>query len=120
MDDRLIGWKKQSIENSRYKCVITGDIFDHIHHLYSFSSIVNDAFEELGLSTFQKQVSKYSSEELFSISDKIIEIHYRYPLGVCLRRDVHEKFHKIYGKSKNTPEQFYCFMMDIKNGKIKI
>lgn len=120
MDDKLIDWKKESIKNSGYRCVITGDVFDHVHHLYSFSKIVEESFLELGLDNSKKNTLLYSPEELVLISEKILEIHYRYPLGVCLRRDVHEKFHSIYGKTNNTPNQFYEFAEGIENGNIRI
>lgn len=120
MDDKLIEWKNESIKDSGYRCVITGDIFDHVHHLYSFSKIVEESFLEIGLDSSRKNTSLYSPEQLLLISEKIIEIHYRYPLGVCLRRDVHEKFHSIYGKTNNTPDQFYEFAKNIEKGNVRI
>lgn len=120
MDDKLTEWKKLSMEKSNYCCVVTGDRFDHIHHLYSFSSIVENVLLELGFEDSSKMTYDYSSEELNIISKKIIEKHWEYPLGVCLRKDIHMKFHSLYGKSNNTPEQFYDFMDKIIDGEIKI
>ena len=45
----------------------------------------------------------------------MIEIHYSHPLGVCLRRDIHIEFHRIYGNGHNTKEQFDEFVKNYKN-----
>lgn len=54
------------------------------------------------------------------LSEKIIEIHFRHPLGVCLKENVHQLFHQIYGQTNNTPEQFYEFVDRINSGDIQI
>lgn len=59
-------------------------------------------------------LSEEEREDLVKRFQKEID---RYPLGVCLRPDVHRLFHKIYGKKNNTPEQFYEFREDFKKGK---
>lgn len=119
LKNKITQWKKDSIENCNYRCVITGERFDHVHHLYPFNSIVQDALEELGLEKYEF-VGEYSDEELSPIIDKVKEIHYRYPLGVCLRKDIHKLFHKLYGLENNFPEQFYEFVDRIKSGEIEI
>lgn len=116
---KLVQWKKDSAKSCNYKCVITGERFNDIHHLYSFNSIVQDALNELGLEKYEF-IGEYTDEELSPIIDKVIEIHARYPLGVCLRRDIHKLFHKLYGLENNFPEQFYEFASRIKSGEIKI
>jgi hypothetical protein len=113
----LTQWKNDSMKSCNYKCVITGERFDEIHHLYSFSKIVNDAMQELGLLK-NKNRGDYSKREIELLENKIKEIHDNYPLGVCLRKDVHILFHKIYGKINNTPEQFRDFESKINNEKI--
>ena len=110
-------WKKDSIANCNYKCNITGKKFDIIHHLYSYTKIVRDTLEELNLPICEK-IGDYNDNELKLILDKCLEIHYRYPLGVCLNKNIHNLFHKIYGKEGNTtPEQFYEFRNRYYNGE---
>ena len=47
---------------------------------------------------------------------KFIEKQNEYPLGVCIRKDIHSLFHKEYGKSV-IPEMWYRFEKDYKEGK---
>lgn len=101
-------WKLDSMNASNYKCVVTGDKFDDIHHLYSFHLILEEVLEELNLD-IRCNISEYTNDELTKIEDKTIELHNRYPLGVCLRKDIHTLFHNIFGTSNNTTEQFEEF-----------
>lgn len=101
-------WKKDSMKNCNYRCVITGDRFDDIHHLYNFQNIIFETLEILGLEV-KHNLGDYSEEELSNINNLFLESHYKYGLGVCLRKDIHKLFHQLYGKSNNTPEQFEEF-----------
>jgi len=112
-------WKKESMKNCDYKCVITHGSFTHIHHLYSFNKIINEALIDLGLIKKVK-TGDYSQEELLSIVSKVQELHKKYPLGICLRKDVHRLFHKIYSTTNFTPENFYDFKQKIDSGEITI
>lgn len=101
-------WKIESAKSCSYKCVITNVNFDVIHHLVGFNLILDEAMKELEYPVYDK-LSDYTDSELNSIVEKVLEVHFRYPLGVCLSKEVHEEFHLIYGKGDNTPEQFYEF-----------
>lgn len=114
--DHIGTWKKMSMESSNYKCIITHGAFDDIHHLKSFESIVKETFKELCYS-IKNSLSDYTDEELKNIKNKCVELHRKYPLGVCLRRDIHIIFHKIYGKINNTPEQFEEFRVRYSSGE---
>ena len=103
-----IQWKKDSMENCSYKCVMSGEQFRDIHHLYGFNKIIFEVFEELNI-RFRPLVCDYSQEELDLLINKTVEIHRRYPLGVCLSRESHRRFHKVYGRYNNTPEQWEEF-----------
>lgn len=37
-------------------------------------------------------------------------------LGVCIDENIHKLFHSVYGQYCNTPEQWYQFEKDYKNG----
>ena len=115
----MLEWKKESIKKSNYQCVISGDKFQAVHHLYAFNMILEEAIENLGM-LHKNFVYEYTEED---ISDLILEckrLHTIYPLGVCLRKDIHILFHQLYGVKDNTPEQFYEFAERIRNGEIEI
>jgi hypothetical protein len=106
--DKIRLWKRDSMKNCNYKCIITGSKFQEIHHLYPFNKIVDITFLETNI-TRKSTIGEYTQNELHLLEEKCIEIHARYPLGVCLRKDIHKLFHSIYGIYDNTPEQFYEF-----------
>jgi hypothetical protein len=108
---RNIGaWKQESMKSSNYKCFITGDEFDDIHHLYSFDNIVIDTLKNLNL-PIKSKINEYTQKELILIEKECLRIHMQ-NIGVCLRRDVHISFHQQYGYGNNTPEQFDDFKMN--------
>ena len=111
-------WKRESMKNCNYRCVITGEVFNVVHHLYSFSNILTESLNELGLQP-RGDISEYSDIELKLIEEKIVELHNKYPLGVCLTDETHKLFHSLYGRVNNTPEQFEEFKnnlcLEVKN-----
>ncbi len=111
-------WKIQSMENCHYKCVLTNGKFDNIHHLYPFKNIVNEVFESLGLDQ-RRSVSDYTETEFNNIKIMLYELHNKYGLGVCLRKDVHKLFHDLYGYTNNTLGQFREFTLRFKVGEFK-
>lgn len=108
-------WKTMSMKTCGYKCVITGERFDDIHHTYSFVNIVKDTLTNLGL-PINQFINEYSEDELNLIEKECMRIHME-NIGVCLRKDVHILFHQIYGKHDNTLEQFECFKSDYQTNK---
>jgi hypothetical protein len=115
----ISNWKKESMIACNYKCVVTGENFDQIHHLYNFNKIIDESLNELVLVRKVKN-GDYSQDDLLKIISKVQEIHTRYPLGVCLRKDVHKLFHSMFGRINNTPSQFYEFQQKIASGEITI
>lgn len=59
----------------------------------------------------------YSDEELKDILITFREKQSKYPLGVCLSKEIHMLFHHNYGYGYNTPEQWEDFVSNYKNGK---
>lgn len=118
ISDKLGEWKRKSMINCGFKCVITGKSFDEIHHLYPVNKIISDASVKLGLD-YRNRKCDYTYEESLQIALLVVEMHDHHPLGVCLRKDIHSLFHKLYG-TDNTPEQFYEFKRNIELGLIKI
>ena len=106
--ERINSWKEDSIKNYHYKCVLTGGRFDVIHHLYGFNMILLETLDNLRLS-IHPQVGLYTDNELLLIEQECLKLHYKYGLGVCLCKPLHNLFHKFYSKGENTPEQFEEF-----------
>ncbi|WP_297419513.1 hypothetical protein [Clostridium sp.] len=104
----LITWKKDSMKFNNFKCVITQTRFDEIHHIYSYESIVKKIFNTDTIPI--NPVNEYSEEELKSIEQKCIQLHYDYGFGICLQNDIHKLYHKEYGEGNNTPQQFLSFV----------
>lgn len=59
----------------------------------------------------------YTDKELRDILDLFRIKQDKYPLGVCLTKDVHMLFHNKYGYGNNTEIQWNEFVTDFKNGK---
>lgn len=103
-------WKKESASHCKYRCVITGDEFDDIHHLYGKNLIISDILakhpdwdSEINLN----ELPQYLKEE---IVNAFYSEQRQHPLGVCLRHDIHKQFHDKYGYGNNTPQQFFDFV----------
>ena len=98
-------WKILSMKKCEYKCVISGKHFDEIHHIVGFNYILDIALVELKFG-FKYDVRFYTDDELEMILNKFREVQERFPLGVCLTKKLHEKFHCIYGYGNNTKKQW--------------
>ncbi|WP_270386715.1 hypothetical protein [Blautia hansenii] len=111
-------WRKESVKNCNSKCVITGNDFTDVHHIYSFDLIFNEFLENEGLK--EECFDNYSEEQLKALANKFYEVQMQYPLGVCLTKQLHIKFHSIYGYGQNTTSQFQEFVNRISLGEIKV
>lgn len=108
-------WKLQSMKACGYKCIITGQRFDEIHHLYNFHKIFKITMDNLGY--ISNDVGDYSLEELQQILVAFCVEQAKYPLGVCLTKNIHQRFHKIYGNKDNTIEQWTEFYNQYKQNQ---
>lgn len=113
---KITSWKIDSMKKYNKTCAITGRKSSNniVHHIIGFSDILFETMDAVGLD-IRENVSLYTEEELKSIEDKCLELHYKYGLGVVLCEEVHKEFHSIYGYGNNTPEQFEEF----KNNKLR-
>lgn len=118
----IYDWKKDSIEKCNYCCILTGSKDFDVHHLYGFNLICDETFSKLEwLSKLKSDnIKDYTKKELDEILEIFQSIHNKYPLGVCIRKDLHKLFHKIYGAGGNTPEQWNNFIKKYKNNEYKI
>ena len=113
-------WKNESMKFCNYKCIFTGSKDFRIHHLVGFNIIVSDTLFELDKEgkLKSKKMSDYSKEELSYFLSKFQDKHDTYsPLGICLRTDIHNLFHQIYGSGGNLDNQFNCFYENMKQHK---
>lgn len=105
----LVPWKKEILKKYNYCCAITKSKKDIvIHHIVSFNTLVKTSCEELGLPLHHK-IKDYSTTDFEKLQNRILEKH-TLNIGIVLQRKVHNKFHSIYGKGNNTPEQFNEFL----------
>lgn len=108
------GWKSASLKQCNYQCVLTGSKEYQIHHLYSFSRILNQTILEYDFK-LKDSFKDYTQEELEFILKKFKINHDKYPLGICLRKDIHKMFHDIYGTFVN-PSMWNDFKEKIEQG----
>ena len=110
-------WKTDSMDSCNHQCIFTGSKDFAIHHIYGFNNILKEVYEILDNQNLLKstRIEDYSKSELDCMLKIFNEIHNKYPLGVCLRKDIHNLFHKIYGSGGNTIEQWNKFYEDFKN-----
>lgn len=111
--NQMSQWRKDSMRACGYKCVITGERFDYVHHIFGFNMILEETFKRTGIPKHEK-VSDYNEEELKTLEDICLEIHYEHELGACLTSKLHIDFHNIYNYGNNTPEQFEEFKNNYK------
>lgn len=101
-------WKKKSMDACGYKCFISGESFDDIHHLYSKNLILSQALKNEAMDV-PDDINSCSDEIKERILSAFLKEQDKYPLGVCLNKYYHRRFHIMYGFGNNTPEQFYEF-----------
>jgi hypothetical protein len=112
-------WKLASAQAYNFRCSISGKEFEEIHHLVSFSNILDEATNGAGVPL--KPILEYSEEELNMFVENIKSLHWKYGLGIPLTKKLHRYFHKIYGTDgQTTPENFYEFVDRIRSGEITI
>lgn len=108
-------WFVDSGKLSDFKCVVSGQELDNVHHLIPFRDIVNEVFDVLNLD-LRKSIADYSVDEERNIRSLLKELHLQYGLGAGLNKDVHKLFHDNYGYFNSTKEDFKSFIMSIRNG----
>lgn len=110
-------WKEDSMKSCNYKCVLTGAKNFQIHHLCCVSKMITDMFVNNEEIIQEKPFDLYTQQELDLIVSLYLKEQDKYPLGVCLRIDLHKLFHSVYGKRNNNVQQWEQFKEDFKNGK---
>lgn len=114
----ILEWKLKSMEQCNYQCIFTQSKEFQIHHLYGVSQIIQDIVKRFNI-ILKDNFSDYDADELSFILEKFHQEQDKYPLGVCVSKDIHVLFHSSYGQYYNTPEQWYEFEKDYKLGLYK-
>ena len=112
----IYDWKFDAMKKYDFKCDITKQKFDVVHHLYGFNLIFDETIEYLQFPIYDS-ISDYTQQEVELFLNTFKEIQSQYPTGVCLKDEVHKLFHSIYGLGNNTEMQYYEFKRDCLNGK---
>jgi hypothetical protein len=113
---QIYQWKKQSIENCNFQCVLTGSKNFDIHHIVSFNIIFKNFITEHSIK-LKDNFEDYTSDELKDLADLFIQYHDKYPLGICVEKNLHMKFHQMYGDINNE-EQWNIFVEKFNKGEI--
>ena len=109
-------WKKDSMNFCDYKCVVTGEKFNDLHHLYPFRNIIIETFATLKLE-IKQSINDYTSTEKEMIRSELLRLHDLYGYGACLNGKVHALFHSVYGIKDFCYSDFVNFLQDINDGK---
>ena len=109
-------WKKKSIEECDFKCILTGSKDFDIHHIISFNIIIKNFILECDI-VLKDCFEDYTLDELNNISSMFVKYHNKYPTGVCIEKKLHIEFHKMYGDINNE-EQWNIFVNKFNKGEI--
>jgi hypothetical protein len=107
-------WRKDSINYYESKCVVTKEAFidgsgAEVHHNNkNYSDIFIEMLQVLDLD-IRESIDLYTCEQIDKMKTVLSELHYKYGYGIPLKKEVHDLFHKDYGKGNTTPEQFEEF-----------
>lgn len=96
---KIFKWKFDSFKANEFKCLLTGLKSQNlvIHHLYSFTKILEESLEMLSI-PFKSKINNYTQIELELIENKCLELHYQKGLGVPILSQLHSLFHSQVGK----------------------
>ncbi|MDR6124045.1 hypothetical protein QFZ87_003642 [Bacillus sp. SLBN-46] len=106
--NQIEDWKSASIEAWNYRCGISGEKFDEVHHIYPFASIVQEVIRVMEL-TIYEEIGSYTDEELILLCEVNEKLHFQYGLGIPLKGELHTEFHTTYSNKNFSPEDFYEF-----------
>lgn len=105
-------WREMILKRDNYCCVFTQDKDCVVHHIDSFSNIINLASTMTNIPILTKIKDYENLEDVYTLINKIKELH-TLETGITLSKDIHKSFHKKYGYGYNTREQFEAFITDI-------
>jgi DNA-directed RNA polymerase subunit RPC12/RpoP len=107
--ENITEWKEDSMIFCNYKCVLTGDYFDNIHHLTPFKDIVYEAMNLLELE-IKQNIMDYTEDTRKQIINEVKDLHIKYGCGLCLCKEIHKLFHDTYNYTNFSKEDFSEFI----------
>ena len=109
-------WKYDSLQSNNFKCSITGinDGTLVIHHLYSFSKILEETLYNLNLKP-KGNINNYTNNELELIEKECLNLHYKLGLGKPILSSLHQILHSRMGNLIIDNGEFYEFEKRYKN-----
>lgn len=116
----ILPWVEDSKQVSNYKCTITDENGDVVHHPYAFHLIVGETLDYFNIDynvLTDIKLKDIDVELMKKISAKCLELHYSYGLGIFLTNKAHNLFHDLYSREFNTPEQFQEFKLRYEMGE---
>ena len=85
-------------------------------YIVSFNTIVKNFISEYNIE-LKDNFEDYTTDELSELSKLFLIYHEKYPLGVCIEKNLHMQFHRIYGDINNE-EQWNDFVQKFNERKI--
>ncbi len=105
-------WRRKSIKKWNGRCVISQEPSTVVHHLINFGTIIARACFEHGIDP-DIDINTCPQDVRDTIVSAILCEQDKYPMGVCITKDLHALFHKRYGLYNNTIEQFHEFARSV-------
>lgn len=95
---KVADWKLDTLKKYNFNCVLTGinDGSLVIHHLYSFSKILEEVLINTDIELYP-EVNMYNENELEILKEECIRLHNKYGLGVPVVKKLHDIFHSTQG-----------------------
>lgn len=115
---RIQDWKNKSMKACNYKCVFTENKAFEIHHIVSLNIIISEYISLTGFK-IKENFSDYTKDELESFISDFIPFHDKYPLGMCISKEIHQLYHSLYGDN-NDMKQWESFYNNYKNNYINV
>jgi hypothetical protein len=94
---QLSFWIREQLKRTNYTCEITGKHGTlNVHHMYSFSNILQDTMEELQLD-IRPKIGDYSEDELQLITVNFLKNNDLLADPIVMLETIHKEFHKFCG-----------------------
>lgn len=107
---QLSTWKKETFQAYDYTCDISGERGGKlvIHHVKkSFSEIVKQAVKNTGIPILP-HIADYTEQDREILVNEIRKLH-TIDIGVPIKAELHQEFHRLYGTRNNTLQQYEEF-----------
>lgn len=108
MRSKINKWKFDKMKECDFKCSLTrenGKLV--VHHIENFQKLLEISIKSNNLE-IKSNICEYSIEELICIEKELLKLHENSECSVLIS-ELHNLFHKLYGKKNNNSIQFSEF-----------